>query len=304
MSAMGFDLAVVVVTYNSSHVVGKLLDSLPLALDGLHAEVVVVDNGSADDTVALLQARSDCRVIVSTNAGYAGGINRGISAAEPADAVLILNPDVVLQPGAIAPLLAALALPGTGIVAPQVRSADGELFHSLRREPTLLRATGLTRTRIPVLSECVNDDHAYADAHVVDWALGAVLLFSRACYEAVGGWDESFFLYSEETQFSLDARKLGYLTRYVPSAVAMHIGAQSGTSHRTYSMMVINRVRLYRRRHGLAASWCYFFLTILSELSWVARGQRNSRFAIVTLLRPGRRPAELGASASAALLPR
>jgi N-acetylglucosaminyl-diphospho-decaprenol L-rhamnosyltransferase len=136
----------------------------------------------------------------------------------------------------------------------------------------------------------------------VDWATGAVMLISRACYEAVGGMDESFFLYSEETQFSLDARALGYATRYVPGAVAMHIGAQSGYSEQTHSMMVINRVRLYRRRHSAPVSWLYFGATVLSELSWIARGNRLSRFAVMAMLRPGRRPQALGCSAR--LMPR
>jgi N-acetylglucosaminyl-diphospho-decaprenol L-rhamnosyltransferase len=299
---VGVDLAVVIVTYDSAHVIGRLLDSLPGALEDLVADVVIVDNGSTDDTVGVVKARADCRVIRSTNVGYAAGINRGVREAEPADAILVLNPDVQLWAGAIRPLLDTLRLADTGVAAPQIRSVDGSLFHSLRREPTLPRALGLTRTHLRWLSECVSEDRSYDRPQVVDWALGAALLISRACYDAVGGWDESYFLYSEETQFSLDARKLGYLTRYVPSSVAMHIGAQSGSNNLTYSMMVINRVRFYRRRHRSIASWCYYSLAILSELSRVARGQRRSWFAITTLLRPSRRPVQLGCSTR--LMPR
>src|ERR1035438_1243678 len=85
------DLAVVIVTYNSSHDIGDLLDSLPAALDGLTADVVVVDNGSADGTADLVAARGDSRVVRSANVGYAGGINRGVREAAPADAILILD---------------------------------------------------------------------------------------------------------------------------------------------------------------------------------------------------------------------
>jgi N-acetylglucosaminyl-diphospho-decaprenol L-rhamnosyltransferase len=295
---VGVDLAVVIVTYNSAHVVGELLDSVPAALDGLSADVVVVDNGSTDETPAVLDSRADCRVIRSTNRGYAAGINRGVRAAEPAEAILILNPDVVLQPGCAGPLLAALQLPGVGIAAPRILMPDGTLHLSLRREPTLLRALGLTRTRLAIFSEYVTSDQAYAVAHDADWALGAALIVSRACYEAVGGWDESFFLYGEETQFCLDARSRGFRLRFVPDSVAVHLFGQSGTSSATHSMMVINRVRMYRRRHGAAVSWCYFGATILSELSWLIRGQTRSWHAIVSLLRPARRPAELGCRAS------
>lgn len=287
------DIDVVIVTYNSAHVVGGLLDSLPAALGGLAADVVVVDNGSVDETVDVLLSRGDCRVVRSANTGYAGGINRGVRQASGADAILILNPDTRLHERAVPPMLEALRQQHTGIVAPQILSPDGNLHLSLRRKPTLLRALGLTRTGIAVLSEYVVDAADYAHPHAVDWALGAVLLMSRACFDALGGWDESFFLYSEETDLSLRARDLGLLTRYEPRSVAMHIGGQSGRNDKTHAMMIINRVRLYRRRHGVLASWCYYWLTIASELSWLMRGHPQSHAAILGLLRPSLRPQEL-----------
>jgi N-acetylglucosaminyl-diphospho-decaprenol L-rhamnosyltransferase len=167
----------------------------------------------------------------------------------------------------------------------------------LRRRPTLLRALGLTRTGIAAFSEYVSKAHEYAYPHVVDWALGAVLLTSRACFDALGGWDESYFLNSEETDLSLRARDLGLLTRYEPRSVAVHIGGQSGRTDKTQAMQIINRVRLYRRRNGRLASWCYYWLIIASQLPWVFRGDSaQARFVILTLLRPSLRPAELGCS--------
>jgi N-acetylglucosaminyl-diphospho-decaprenol L-rhamnosyltransferase len=289
-------LTVVIVTYNSAPVIGDLLDSLPPALDGWPAEVVVVDNGSADGTADLVAARGDCRVIRSANVGYAAGINRGVREAAPADAILVLNPDVRLAPGSVPPLAEALQQPGTGIVVPQLRSADGALEPSLRRTPTLLRALGLEKTGVAALSERIGNAAEYEYPHLVDWAQGAVVLMSRACFDALGGWDESFFLYSEETDASLRARDLGFLTRYEPRSRAVHIGGASGRNNATHAMQIVNRVRLYRRRNGTAAAWCYFWLSIASELTWVARGHPQSWFAIRALLRPSLRPAELGCS--------
>jgi N-acetylglucosaminyl-diphospho-decaprenol L-rhamnosyltransferase len=297
------DLAVVIVTYNSSHVIGGLLDSLPAALDGLTADVVVVDNGSADGTADQVAARDDCRVVRSANVGYAGGINRGVrEAAATAGAILVLNPDARLAGRSVAPLLEALREPGTGIVVPQIRSATGTLEPSLRREPTLLRALGLERTGVAALAERIHDQTQYTYPHLVDWAQGAVVLMSRECFDALKGWDESFFLYSEETDLSLRARDLGLLTRYEPRSVAVHIGGQSGQNDATHAMQIVNRVRLYRRRNGVLASWCYFGLAVAREVSWVMRGHQSSRFAIAALLRPSLRPVELGCSDR--LLPR
>ena len=118
----------------------------------------------------------------------------------------------------------------------------------------------------------------------------------RACNDALGGWDESFFLYSEETDYCLRARDAGWLTRYVPEATATHIGGQSGQSPRIHSMQILNRVRLYSRRHGPVASVAYWLLSIASELSWVLRGHRDSITAVRALLLPRSRPAELGVS--------
>jgi N-acetylglucosaminyl-diphospho-decaprenol L-rhamnosyltransferase len=290
------DLAVIIVTYNSSHVIGGLLDSLPDALDGLIADVVVVDNGSTDGTAELVAGRGGCRVVTSPNVGYAGGINRGVREAQLAAAILILNPDARLDKGSVPPLLDALRQPNVGIAAPQVRSATGGLELSLRREPTLGRALGLTRTGVAALSEHVVDPEEYETPHVVDWALGAVLLVSRSCYDALGGWDESFFLYSEETDFCLRARDIGLGTRYEPRSVAVHIGGQSGQNNHTHAMRIVNRVRLYRRRHGALASWGYYWLTVASEVSWILRGHREARASVAALLLPSRRPREIGCS--------
>jgi N-acetylglucosaminyl-diphospho-decaprenol L-rhamnosyltransferase len=296
------DLAVVIVTYNSERVIHSLLDSLPAAWGGLNVDIVVVDNGSTDQTREVVEARSDCRLLRYRNVGYAGGINAGVRFAAPASAVLILNPDVVLLPDSISPLLARLAQPGVGIVVPRILNSDGTLHTSLRREPSLLRALGLGGTARPALAEYVTELSSYDRAGPVDWALGAVMVVSRTCLDALGGWDASYFLYSEETDFCLRARDLGWETWYEPRAVATHVGGASGRSDRTHVMQIVNRVRLYCRRHGQLASVGYLVLTMLSEVSWILRGHVESRAALRALVLPSRRPAELNCGPS--LLPR
>lgn len=293
MLGVSTDLAVVVVTYNSEEVVGGLLDSLPAALGGLNAEVVVVDNGSTDKTVAILELRGDCHVIPSINEGYAGGINRGVRAAGPAPAILVLNPDVRLDPGSVPPLLEVLGRDGVAITAPRVRSASGELHLSLRRDPTVLRALGLSRSGSPRLSEYVREADAYERPGLVDWALGAALAMTRACFDDLDGWDASYFLYSEETDFCLRARDRGYLTAFVPTATAVHIGGASGQNDLTHTMQILNRVRLFSRRNPKPAAIAYYALTVLSEITWVVRGHGQSRAAVRALVRPDRRPVQL-----------
>ena len=289
----------IVVTYNSEACVGDMLESL---VDSGADSVVVVDNGSSDATVRLVEGRAGVRLVRSTNVGYAGGINRGVRAAPDADAYLVLNPDLVVLPGLVDALKAALTDPGVGLTVPLVLDSDGRRQDSLRREQSIPRAMGLNWTGLPLLSEYVKGDDEYLAPRDVDWALGAAVMFSRACYEAVGPWDESFFLYSEETDFCLRARDAGWLTRFVPEAAVVHHGGGSGRSDSTHVMQVVNRVRLYARRHSKPAGYAYLALNVLSELTWIARGHKQSRASVRGLLSPRTRPSELGCSQS--LLPR
>ena len=123
--------------------------------------VVVVDNGSTDATVQVVEGFADVQLVRSTNVGYAGGINRGVREVPDADAYLILNPDLVVRPGLVDALKAALADPGVGLVVPLVLDSDGRRQDSLRREPTIPRALGLTGTGLPLLSEYVTGDDEY-----------------------------------------------------------------------------------------------------------------------------------------------
>lgn len=296
------EVLVVIVTHNSEAVVGALLESLPAALSPLRYSVVAVDNGSTDRTDGVLARFPDCAVIREENRGYAAAINRGVSDGPPADAILVLNPDVVLRPGSVPAMAAALARSGVGIVAPQIRGVDGELHRSLRRTPTLLRAAGLTRTGLAPFAEQYVHDSEYVAGREVAWATGAVLLVSSQCHRALGGWDESYFLHSEETDFCLRAADLGWRTYYEPRAVVMHVGQASGYSGAVHAMQVVNRVRQYHRRHGTVATSAYYVLTLLSEGSWVLRGKPQSRVSVSALVRPRRRPPELGCSGR--ILPR
>lgn len=296
------DVAAVVVTFNSTRHVAALLDSLPQAFGDLSYSVVVVDNDSTDGTPELLARRADCRIVRAANDGYAAGINRAVAASPPASTILILNPDATLDPDAVPRMLQVLRRRrDAGIIAPRVREEDGRLSPTLRRGPTLGRVGGLSFTGLPMFAERIELPGEYETEHEVDWAVGAILLVDRRCFDELRGLDESFFLYSEETDFSLRARDAGWATVYTPRAGAMHIGGGSGESATTHTMQMLNRVRLYRRRTGVVRAWLYFGLTIVVELRRAILGDRRSWTTLRALLRPSVRPAQLGASR--ALLP-
>ncbi|MGE3796046.1 MAG: glycosyltransferase family 2 protein [Dehalococcoidia bacterium] len=284
---------VVVVTYNSAEVVDRLLDSIPAAMGWLPFRVVVVDNSSPDRTREVVAARGDCDLVEAPNDGYAAGINRGVDALAGSGPILVLNPDLSLAPGAVPEMAGLLATPGTGVVVPVLRDTDGTTSRSLRRWPTLLRSTGFGDSRFPLLSEVVNEPEEYARVHEIEWATGALMLIKRGCYEAVGAFDESFFMYSEETEFCLRARQSGYATVFTPHAAAVHAEGASGRNPDLYAMQVLNRIRLYRRSHRLPASSALFALVLARETVWAIRGNADSRATVRALVSPARKPALL-----------
>ncbi|HTJ67723.1 MAG TPA: glycosyltransferase family 2 protein [Actinospica sp.] len=290
----------VVVTWNSADVLEGLLDSLPSGFAGIDAwRLNVVDNASADETVAIaerwLRAHADVdgRILnTGRNAGYAAAINVALADdVRPDDAALILNPDIRLGPGCVRQMSDALgsdARPPTGIVVPRVRDAEGRLYRSLRREPSLPRALGealLGRhaARFGRLGETVGDAAAYQTTTTADWATGAVMLISAACRAQCGPWDESFFLYSEETEYALRARDRGFATRLAPVAEAVHLGGESKTSGKLWALLTVNRVRLYRRRHTWPATALFWTAVVLRELPRALLGRAPSRTALAAL---------------------
>jgi N-acetylglucosaminyl-diphospho-decaprenol L-rhamnosyltransferase len=280
-----------VVTHDSVAHLDRLLDSLRGGLAGLPARLVFVDNDSADDTVAHLRARDHEVLPQPDNRGYAAAVNVGVEATGDAAAVLVLNPDLSLGPGSIPALMAASREPGVGIVVPQIRTPAGALYPSLRREPTVGRALGTAvlggrvAGRFPRLSETVADHRCYQRRGDVDWATGAAMLVTRQCADTVGPWDESFFLYSEETDFAHRARAAGFRVRYEPAAYVIHTGGQAEVSPRLRTMLVVNRLRYYRRRHGRLPSAAFGAALLWNELTRAALGNRAARAAARGLLR-------------------
>jgi N-acetylglucosaminyl-diphospho-decaprenol L-rhamnosyltransferase len=289
-------ISVIVVMYNSAALLPDLLRSLPSGLRGLNWNLVLVDNASTDGSVEVARQLAPEATVVATgrNGGYAAGINAGVRAAPDHDAVLILNPDVRLGDGCVAELVAVLCNPGVGIAVPRLIDGEGRLSYSMRREPALLHALadatiGAERAgRVPGLGEVVADPRQYERLQTTDWSEGSVMLVTSECMTAAGGWDESFFLYSEETDFALRAGDLGYRSVYVPTACAVHLEGGSATNPALWPLVVKNRVRLYRRRHSLLPSLVFYTAVVWRETTRALLGRETNRAALRVLLSPTR----------------
>ena len=164
----------------------------------------------------------------------------------------------------------------------------------MRREPTILRTVGgavlgaVRSGRYRLLGENVTDERSYSSERVTDWAEGSTQMVSAECWQRCGPWDESYFLYSEETDFALRARDAGFATRYTPAAQAVHLEGAGRDTPGLWALLVLNRVRLYRRRHGVMRTGGYWSAVFLQELTRAVLGRRTSRLAVRVLLSPAR----------------
>ena len=229
-------ISVVIVTHNSRETVPALLAALR---DHVPAtDVIIVDNASSDGTADLI-ARDfpGVRLIArGSNVGLSAGVNEGVAAASGAY-VAVLNPDIRFQADALSPLADYLrAHADVGVVAPKLLNDDGTLQFSCRAFPghaTALfsRYSLLTRLfpRNAASRRYLMFDFDHRTERDVDWASGAALMFPRAVFDAVGGWDPAFFLFSEDVDFCKRVHDAGYRVVYQP-AIEMHHGIGISTS--------------------------------------------------------------------------
>ena len=286
------DCVILVITYNNAKHIGRLLDSLPAATGGLSTRCLVLDNGSLDGTMRIVRARTDAiPVETGANLGYSGAIITGRAIAGPCTSLLILNPDLILEPGAVTRLYEELGRTLAGMTVPMVLRADGSVYPSLRREPTLWRALGDALfgahwgSRPEWLGTTVFDSTSYCQPRDAEWASGAAMLLSRSCSDAVGEWDQTrFFLYSEETDFAARARRAGYRIRYVPAARVHHEEGGSGQSPALRALLAVNSVRYYEKYHRRPATSVFRALVALRYLLRSAGGSQVNRAVLRTLI--------------------
>ena len=253
--------AAVVVNYEGGdHLLACVRSLLDDAGAGGPPEVVVVDHGSTDGSIeALTQALPDVRVLRSANLGYAAGANRGI-ATTAAAVVAVCNPDVMVEPGTAAALLARFdAEPDLGAVGPMVRNPDGSPYHSARAIPGVGDAVGhgvlgLVRPTNRFTRRYRELDVDPARPRDADWVSGSAVWLRRTAVESVGGWDERYFVYVEDVDLCWRLRQGGWRVAYEPAGVVVHVQGASTARH-PYRMILEHHRSLARfaskRWHGL-----------------------------------------------------
>jgi N-acetylglucosaminyl-diphospho-decaprenol L-rhamnosyltransferase len=276
--------AAVVVNYESGPLLLDCVRSL-LADDGIGVpEVVVVDNGSTDGSVAALRRElPDVRVVdPGGNVGYATAANRGI-AVTTAPAVVVGNTDLVVDRGTGAALVARLdAEPDLAVVGPALFNPDGTQYPSARAHASTVDAVGhavlgrlFPRNRFTRRYRQL--DARWDRPREVDWVSGAFMCLRRSAVDSVGGWDERYFMYMEDFDLCWRLRRLGWRVAYEPGGRVTHVQGAS-TAKRPYRMIVEHHRSAYR---FLARRWrgprrilllpAAVFLTLRAAVDVVAR---------------------------------
>ena len=286
-------LAVIIVTYNSRREIGACLSSLFADLGARPAQVVVVDNASTDGTAEYLAEhwRQVTVLAQRENRGFAAANNFGLANTN-ANAALLLNPDTVVQPGALDALLATLAAhPDAGVVGPMLLNRDDSLQLSCRDFPTLfgdfigmteLYRVGAVRRLFAQRLVSLTDHRV---ARYVDWLSGACLLVRRAAVDTVGLMDEGFFMYAEEMDWQYRMVRRGWRVWFEPSARVMHLGGAS-TAATSAQRIVWQYQSMWRFYHlhrdagqRLVLRWIIWIATLpkIIVLALASRGNAHRR---------------------------
>jgi len=244
--------AAVVVNYESGDLLARSVASLLDDTSAGEPEVVIVDNGSSDGSVARLRAaRPDVKVITAPrNRGYAAAANTGI-AATTAPIVAVCNCDIKVDPGAAAAMTARFDRePDLGALGPSIFNVDGSRYPSARAIPRLRDAVGhgvfgLAKPDNRFTRRYRELDADPALARDVGFVSGAAVWLRRRALDDVAGWDDGYFMYVEDVDLCWRLRQTGWRIAYEPSARVEHVQGAS-TARRPYRMLLEHHRSLLR----------------------------------------------------------
>ena len=274
-------VTVVVVNFNTSALAKRCLESAAADLGARGWSAIVIDNASSDGGVEALAALPRTTVVVNpTNAGFGAAVNQA-AARSTAPLLWVLNPDCVVHPGAFAALADTLDAHGDcAIAAPRLLNADGSVQASARGNPTawtglfgrntlltrIFPSSAVARRNLPARDLAASG----VESAPVDWVMGAAMLIRRAWFDAVGGFDEGYFLYWEDADLCRRLWQRGYATRYVPRAVVTHDGGASAETDSPLATRAFHRSAYrYYATHVVPSPY--------HPMRWVARAALAAR---------------------------
>ncbi|BCW99708.1 MAG: glycosyl transferase [Armatimonadota bacterium] len=268
-------VAIIIVNWNAGRQLRECLDSIASSRrDGWRLEgVVVVDNASGDDSLAGIgEVELPLRVLTnSANRGFAAACNQGAGHCA-SDYLLFLNPDCVVEPDAIAAVVAFMERKengAVGVAGARLLDAQGRTWRCCSRRPRpldfLKKAFGVDAL-FPRLRTHLMREWDHEESRPVDHVMGSFYLVRRNLFEQLGGFDERFFVYLEDLDFSVRTAQAGYTVHYLAEPRVFHRGGGTSEQARVDRLFYSLRSRvLYAFKHfGRAGAMA----VALTTLTW------------------------------------
>ncbi|QAU38495.1 glycosyltransferase family 2 protein [Bradyrhizobium guangdongense] len=278
------DVSVLVVNYNTQHLIDRMMASLAAGAGNLRLQIIVVDNNSKDESVALLSARyPEVELIRSeVNLGFGRANNLALTKAR-GRYVLLLNTDAFVGADALAQTVSFIEQhPRCGVLGVKLVGEDGSLQPCCRYFPTpwnsFLLRTGLQRL-FPDTKMIDDLEWDHASTRACDWVPGCYYLIRREVIDQVGLFDPRFFMYSEEVDHCRRVRQAGWEVIFYPHVSVIHLGGESakadGTpldaSQQISSLQIESELLYFRKHYGMAGVFTAFFLTFVADGLTAAR---------------------------------
>ena len=292
------DLSIIIVNYNVRQFLENALHSVRRAIEGLNAEVIVVDNASADGSVEMVRENfPDIRLIENRqNLGFARANNSALQTAR-GRYLLLLNPDTVLQEDTLRVMITFFEEHGdAGLAGCKILNPDGSFQLSCRRSfPT----PWISFTRVFGLSALFPGSRLFGrynltylnpdETYPVDAVSGSFMMFSRQAYEKVGGLDEMFFMYGEDLDYCYRVRQAGYKVYYVHDTKIIHFKGESTKRSDIDEIRVFyDAMRIFVKKHfshSLALSALLSIgISIRAAAAFLGRASRPISVALVDVL--------------------
>ena len=225
-------LSVIIVNFNTRELIRRCLETIFHDGGNVDLEVIVVDNGSTDGSAGMIRQEFPSVKMLSNreNLGFAAGNNRGIQAAS-GRYILLLNSDTEILDGALEKAVAFMErTPLAGIAGCRLLNRDGTLQPSCRSFPSIgnlfSEAFFLYRAfpRSAFFGKYYMSFFDYKSTREVDVVMGAFMMIRKEVFDDVGMLDASYFMYTEETEFCLRARRRGHRAYFTPDARVIHLG--------------------------------------------------------------------------------
>lgn len=247
------DVCVVIVSHNGKRWLDAALGSLFASAGGIDLDVVVVDNGSDGSAAYVEEHFPRARTIACANRGFGAANNEGLATAN-ARYVLFLNPDTEFLEGKLSDLIAIMdRRPGVGLVGVRQVDGNGDLAPSMRRFPSTanMLAEALAVEKVPLarryFGERVLGPRRYARESPCDWTSGSFMLVRGDALRGCGGFDERFFLFSEETDLCRRLRRAGWVIVHLPLVTIRHYESERSASPLMEAQSAYARLQFARK---------------------------------------------------------